>query len=170
MNTTDLPIILDREKVKTQIYEVRGYRVMTDHDIAVYFGVETKALNKSMKRNEIRFPPEFCFQLTREECSRFQIGTLNEGRGSNLKYLPYVYTEQGVAMLTSVLHSERAVRASIQIMQAFVEMSHMLREQPALIEQRLLQLTNRTEENASSIARIESSMITKDELSLPEAI
>ena len=80
-----------------------------------------------MKRNISRFPPEFCFQLTDEECSRFQIGILNGGRGSNLKYLPYAYTEQGVAMLTSVLHTDRAISASIQIMEAFVEMSHYIR-------------------------------------------
>ncbi len=97
---------------------------MVDSDIALYFGVTTGNLNKAMKRNIKRFPEKFCFQLTNEECSRFQIGILNGGRGSNLKYLPYVYTEHGVAMLTSALHTDRAIEASIQIMEAFVEMAH----------------------------------------------
>lgn len=85
-----------------------------------------------MKRNIKRFPANFCFQLTSDECSRFQIGILNGGRGSNIKYLPYVYTEQGVAMLTSALHTDRAIEASIQIMEAFVEMSHYIRQNQQL--------------------------------------
>ena len=124
---------IDKESVKTKIYEVRGHKVMIDKDIAVYFGVETKLLNRAMKRNIRRFPENFCFQLTILECSRFQIGTLNTGRGSNLKYLPYAYTEQGIAMLTSVLHTDRAIDASIQIMEAFVEMSHYIRQNRQLL-------------------------------------
>ena len=97
---------IDKEEVKKRIYEIRGLKVMVDSDIALHFGVTTGNLNKAMKRNIKRFPEKFCFQLTNEECSRFQIGILNGGRGSNLKYLPYVYTEQGGAMLTSALHTE----------------------------------------------------------------
>ena len=111
---------IDKEKVKTQIFEIRGQRVMLDKDIATYFQVTTGNLNKAMKRNIKRFPENFCFQLTADECSRFQIGSLNSGRGSNIKYLPYVYTEQGVAMLTSTLHTDMAIEASIQIVEAFV--------------------------------------------------
>ena len=118
---------IDREKVKSQIYDVRGLRVMLDRDIAAYFGVTTGNLNKAMKRNIKRFPPEFCFQLTSEECSRFQIGILNSGRGSNIKYLPYAYSEHGITMLTSVLHSERAIKASILIVRVFVEVAHYIR-------------------------------------------
>lgn len=118
---------IDREKVKSQIYDVRGLRVMLDRDIAAYFGVTTGNLNKAMKRNIKRFPPEFCFQLTSEECSRFQIGILNSGRGSNIKYLPYAYSEHGITMLTSVLHSERAINASILIVRVFVEVAHYIR-------------------------------------------
>jgi phage regulator Rha-like protein len=119
---------VNKEDVKAQILEIRGYRVMLDKDIAVYFGVTTGNLNKAMKRNIERFPQSFCFQLTNEECSRFQFGILNGSRGSNIKYLPYVYTEQGVAMLTSALHTDRAIEASIQIIEAFVEMSHYLKQ------------------------------------------
>ena len=80
---------IDKEKVKGQIFNIRGYRVMLDKDIAVYFDVTTGNLNKAMKRNIKRFPENFCFQLTSEECSRFQIGSMNSGRGSNIKYLPF---------------------------------------------------------------------------------
>ena len=106
---------------------------MLDKDIAAYFGVTTSNLNKAMKRNIKRFPQNFCFQLTSEECSRFQIGILNGSRGSNIKYLPYVYTEQGVAMLTSSLHTDRAIEASIQIIEAFVEMTHYLKQNRQLL-------------------------------------
>ena len=106
---------------------------MFDKDIANYFGVTTGNLNKAMKRNIKRFPQSFCFQLTDEECSRFQIGILNGPRGSNIKYLPYVYTEQGVAMLTSALHTDRAIEASIQIIEAFVEMTHYLKQNSLLL-------------------------------------
>lgn len=76
---------IDKETVKNQIYEIRGIRVMIDRDISEYFGVETKMLNRAMKRNIRRFPESFCFQLTAEECARYQIGTLYTGRGANIK-------------------------------------------------------------------------------------
>ena len=81
-----------------------------------------------MKRNLERFPDDFMFQLDREECSRCQIGTLNGGRGSNIKYLPYAFTENGVAMLSGVLRSSRAISANIQIKRAFVAMRGSLRK------------------------------------------
>ena len=124
---------VDKETIKNQIYEIRGIRVMLDRDISEYFGVETKALNRAMKRNIKRFPETFCFQLTAEECTRYQIGTLYTGRGLNIKYMPHVYSEQGVAMLTSTLHTDRAIAASIQIMEAFVEMSHYIRQNQRLL-------------------------------------
>ena len=115
---------IDREKVKSQIYEIRGLRVMLDSDIAAYFGVETAALNRAMKRNIKRFPPKFCFQISREEYHeilRCQFGILELEQGKYSKYLPYVYTEHGLSMLTSVLHTDRAIEASILIMEVFVE-------------------------------------------------
>ena len=115
---------IDKEKVKTQILEIRGYRVMLDSDIATYFGVETKALNRAMKRNIKRFPEDFCFQLTREEYReilRCQSGTLELEQGKYSKYPPYVYTESGVAMLTSTLHTDRAIEASVQIIKALTD-------------------------------------------------
>lgn len=137
---------ISKEHIKTQIYEIRNLRTMLDSDIAAYFGVETKALNRAMKRNIERFPNNFCFQLTSEECSRCQIGTLNSGRGSNIKYLPYVYTEQGISMLTSCLHTERAINASIQIMEAFVEMKHYLINSNQMLPYQELQLISKRQD------------------------
>ena len=149
-----------------RILDIRGRRVMLDKDIAIYFGTTTGNLNRAMKRNQARFPPEFCFQLTDEECSRFQIGILNGGRGSNLKYLPYAYTEQGVAMLTSVLHTDRAVSASIQIMEAFVEMSHYIRRyRDMLPREEVLELSNRQLLLEGEINQMKDRMVTKDDLS-----
>ena len=116
---------IDKQEVKAKIYEVRGYRVMLDQDIAMYFGVTTGNLNKAKNRNVDRFPEHFSFVLTDQEISLFQSGIpmqtkgVKGGRSNN----PTVYTEQGVAMLTSVLHTPRAVSASIQIIEAFVEQS-----------------------------------------------
>ena len=155
----------EKEKIKAQIYEIRGIRVMLDADIAPYFGVETKALNRAMKRNIKRFPEHFCFQLTKEECSRCQIGTLNEGRGSNIKYLPFAYSEQGVAMLTSTLHTDRAIEASILIMEAFVEMSHYLRQNAQLLPyQEIQRIENRQLKLEARVVGIEGKMLTKDDL------
>ncbi len=99
--------IIKEEKIENMIYEIRGKQVMLDSDLAILYECKngTKDVNKAVKRNIKRFPTDFYFQLTKEECSRFQSGTLNIKRGQNIKYLPYVFTEQGVSMLSSVLHS-----------------------------------------------------------------
>ena len=86
---------------------------MLDRDLATLYGVETKRLNEQVKRNIKRFPEDFMFQLTKDECLRSQIATLNEGRGQHLKYMPYVFTENGVAMLSSVLRSDTAIEVNI---------------------------------------------------------
>ncbi|MBR1757988.1 MAG: ORF6N domain-containing protein [Lachnospiraceae bacterium] len=157
---------IDKEKIKTQIYHIRGLQVMLDKDIAIYFGTTTGNLNRAMKRNIKRFPENFCFQLTADECSRFQIGILNGGRGSNLKYLPYVYTEQGVAMLTSALHTDRAIEASIQIMEAFVEMSHYIRQNRQLLPyDELKALEIKHYQLVDKVQNIEDNMLTRSDLS-----
>ena len=157
--------------IEDKIFTIRGVQVMLDKDLAELYGVETRILNQSWKRNIERFPEEFCFQLTKEEVEilRSQIATINDEnislrsqfvilngenepsklqnatlnskntilrsqivtlrsgeRGKHSKYLPYAFTEQGVAMLSSVLKSEAAVKVSIQIMNAFVQMRHFL--------------------------------------------
>ena len=97
---------------------------MLDRDLAELYGVKTKALNQAVKRNVDRFPSDFMIRLSKEECLRSQIVTLNEGQGRHLKYLPYAFTESGIAMLSSVLRSSTAIQANIRIMRAFVAMRH----------------------------------------------
>lgn len=121
-------------KVESLIRVIRGQQVMLDRDLAELYGVETKVLNQAVKRNLGRFPDDFRFQLTKEECSRSQIVTLNEGRGSNIKYLPYAFTEQGVAMLSGVLKSSTAVEVNIRIMRAFVSMRHFMVNNAAVFQ------------------------------------
>lgn len=108
--------------VEKRIFVIRGHRVMLDSDLAELYGVPTKRLNEAVHRNAMRFPEDFMFQLTTEESDplRSQIATIKPGRGRHRKYLSYVFTEQGVAMLSSVLNSERAVQVNISIMRAFV--------------------------------------------------
>lgn len=112
--------------IEPLIKVIRGQQVMLDKDLAMLYGVETRALNQAVKRNIQRFPADFRFQLTMEECSKSQIVTLNAGRGQNIKKLPYAFTEQGVAMLSSVLRSHTAIEVNIQIMRAFVSMRHFM--------------------------------------------
>jgi phage regulator Rha-like protein len=115
------------ERIVSQIYFIRDKKVMFDRDLAVLYGVETKALNRAVKINVDRFPDDFMFQLNQAEAndlSRCQIGTLKQGR--NIKYLPYAFTEQGVAMLSAVLKSKRAVQVSIQIVRIFVKLREIL--------------------------------------------
>ena len=112
--------------IEPLIKVIRGQQVMLDRDLATLYGVETKRLNEQVKRNIKRFPEDFMFQLTKDECLRSQIATLNEGRGQHLKYMPYVFTENGVAMLSSVLRSDTAIEVNIRIMRAFVSMRHFM--------------------------------------------
>ncbi|MBZ4190741.1 MULTISPECIES: ORF6N domain-containing protein [Bacteroidota] len=125
--------IISQKDIENLIYTVRGKQVMVDKDLAALYQVETKILNKAVKRNIERFPETFCFQLNDEESEtlRFQTGTSNAGRGGR-RYLAYVFTEQGVAMLSAVLRSDTAVKVSIEIMNAFVEMRKLLLDNAAL--------------------------------------
>ncbi|MFL6529851.1 MAG: ORF6N domain-containing protein [Chthoniobacterales bacterium] len=115
--------IVPAETIATRILLLRRQKVMLDRDLAALYGVSTKALNQAVKRNAERFPEDFTFQLTSEEADevlRSQFVTLK--RGEHRKYRPYAFTEQGVAMLSSVLRSERAVKVNIAIMRAFVKL------------------------------------------------
>ena len=114
------------EHVEQNILLIRGHRVMLDTDLAKLYGVPTKVLNQAVKRNTTRFPADFMFQLTSEETTalRSQIVT-SKSRGGR-QYRPYAFTEQGVAMLSSVLHSERAIQVNIAIMRAFVQLREMI--------------------------------------------
>ena len=114
------------EVIATRILEIRGKKVMLDRDLAALYGVKVKRLNEQVRRNNKRFPGDFMFQLSWEEVefSRSQNATLKHGK--NIKYLPYVFTEQGVAMLSSVLNSERAIQVNILIMRAFIKLKEIL--------------------------------------------
>ena len=122
------------ERIEQTILVIRGHRVMLDTDLAKLYGVATKVLNQAVKRNRTRFPMDFMFQLTAEEATslRSHIVTLKPSRGQHRKYRPYVFTEQGVAMLSSVLHSDRAVQVNIAIMRAFVRLREMIGSNKAL--------------------------------------
>lgn len=134
--------------IESKIFVIRGKQVMIDRDLAELYGVETKRITEAVKRNAERFPEEFRFQLTKDEYDflRSQIATLKtnndflrsqivtlktepeDQRGKHAKYLPYVFTEQGVAMLSAVLRSETAIQVSIRIMNAFVQLRHYVSE------------------------------------------
>ena len=119
--------LVPQEIIESKILLLRGKKVMLDRDLAVLYGVETKVLNQAVKRNSQRFPDDFMFRLSAEEArllSRSQFVTLKKGQ--NIKYLPHVFTENGVAMLSSVLNSERAIQVNIQIMRIFTKLRELL--------------------------------------------
>lgn len=135
---------LTTDQLGRLIYEIRGQRVMLDSDLATIYGVETKALNRAVKRNRDRFPKDFVFQLSSREWEdlryqigtssagaksgvlRYQFGTLKPGRGAHRKYLPYVFTEHGAIMAANVLNSRRAVQMSVFVVRAFLKMRALL--------------------------------------------
>ena len=139
-------------KLDELIREVRGQKVMLDFDLARVYGVETKALNRAVKRNRDRFPKDFVFQLSEDEWKnlryqigtsssnrkhqsvRYQIGTLKTGRGQHRKYLPYVFTEHGAIMAANVLNSARAVQMSVFVVRAFLKMRALLGDKRGLAQ------------------------------------
>ena len=133
------------ERVENWILSIRGHRVMLDADLAELYGVPTKRLNEAVRRNAARFPEDFMFQLNWEEArklSRSRFVTLK--RGQNPKYRPYVFTEQGVAMLSSVLRSKRAIAVNIAVMRAFVQL-RAIAYSHAELSRRLEELERRSE-------------------------
>jgi len=117
--------------IQSQIYDIRGQKVMFDFDLAKMYGIETRVLKQAVRRNLKRFAGEdFMFELTKEELSRSQFVTLNNGRGSNFKYLPFAFTELGVAMLSSVLKTDTAIEINRGIMRAFVAIRQIISTPP----------------------------------------
>ena len=150
----DLNVVkYETKNIKNLIYTIRGKQVMLDSDVAMLYHYETKNVNKAMKRNIERFPEDFCFQLSEEEAKnlRFQNGTssLDEGNYGGRRYSPYVYTEQGISMLSGILKSDVAIQVSINIMRAFVEMRKFISingqvfERLTNVEYRLLEHDNK---------------------------
>lgn len=117
--------VIPVERITQSILLIRGHKVMLDQDLAYLYGVATKALNQAVRRNRKRFPEDFMFQLTRAEVLRLRSQFVT-AEPRNIRHLPYAFTEQGVAMLSSVLRSERAVRVNIEIMRAFVHLRQLL--------------------------------------------
>ena len=158
------------QSIQNRIYEVRGERIMLDRDLAYLYGTETKVLNLSVKRNIKRFPKDFMFQLTKEEFEslRFQIETTennnslrlqietSKGRGGT-RYLPYAFTEQGVAMLSGVLNSDKAISMNIAIMRAFIQIKKALLKQSDLKEQ-LKEIKDRLGEHDVQLNQIYDAM------------
>jgi hypothetical protein len=120
--------IISEETISDKIYFIRNQKVMLDSDLATLYGIETKRLKEQVKRNISRFPEDFMFELTEIEYNslRSQIATLKKGRGQHQKYLPSVFTEHGVLMLSSVLNSDKAIQTNIQIMRIFTKVRQML--------------------------------------------
>lgn len=158
--------------IQNRIYEVRGERVMLDFDLAELYEVEVRVLNQAVKRNSKRFPTDFMFQLTREEyeslrlqietsktsrSSRSQIVILKTEKGQNRKYMPYAFTEQGVAMLSGILNSDKAIQMNIAIMRAFVEIRKILLKESDLKEQ-LRELKERIGEHDVQLSQIYDAM------------
>ena len=157
-------LIKSELKIESMIYEIRGKQVMLDSDLAKLYQVETKVFNQSIKRNIKRFPNEFCFQITQIEFanlrSQFVTSSLEDSNYGGRRYLPYVFTEQGVAMLSAVLKSDIAIDVSIKIINAFVAMrkylSNNLIEQQ-LLEKQVLSNTKRIEKTETELAMLQES-------------
>jgi hypothetical protein len=133
VNTSDFKDRADKslipvDRIEKAILLIRGQKIMLDADLASLYGVETRVLVQAVRRNLERFPEDFMFQLSKEEVDflRSHIVTLKRGRGQHSKYLPYAFTEQGVAMLSSVLRSQCAIQVNIEIMRAFIRLRQML--------------------------------------------
>ncbi len=159
--------IVNSEEIKNLIYTIRGKQVMLDSDVAMLYHYETKNVNKAMKRNIERFPEDFCFQLTNDEFKnlRFQFGTLNKKVNNGKvtrKYLPYVYTEQGISMLAGVLKNDIAVQASISIIRAFIEMRKFISSNSQIFE-RLTNVEYKLLEHDKKFDEIFDSLLKKEE-------
>ena len=145
-------MLIPQEVIANKIFLIRGKKVILDRDLAELYGVPTKSLNLAVRRNASRFPEDFMFQITKKEFEglRFQIETSKRG---GRRYLPYVFTEQGVAMLSSVLNSERAIHVNIAIMRVFVRFREVLSNHKQLA-QRIVELEKRMEHKDKEIQAI----------------
>jgi len=160
------------QSIQNRIYEIRGERVMLDMDLAVLYGVETRVLNQAVKRNIKRFPPDFMFQLSAIEWQNLssqivmiypesnpssQIVMMGLPKNRSGKYLPYVFTEQGVAMLSGILNSDTAINMNIAIMRAFVAIRRLTLQQMDLKEQ-LQEIKERLNEHDTQLNHIYDAM------------
>jgi len=154
-------------EIKDLIYEIRGQKVMFDSDLAALYGVELRALNQAVKRNIERFPSDFMFQLTKDEWAnlRSQSVIFKTTQGSR-KYAPYVFSEQGIAMLSGILSSETAVKVNIQIMRTFVQLRHYIlgqdtSKQIAELRKLLMLYIDKNDERVNEIITVLNNLIKK---------
>lgn len=161
------------DNIESLIKVIRGQQVMLDKDLAMLYGVEAKVLNQAVKRNVERFPDDFRFQLTKEECLRSQIVTLKNNpdeteeetsskRGKHTKYLPYVFTQEGVAALSGVLRSPIAIQVNISIMRAFVALRQMITGYQELLK-RIEELEESTDAQFSEVYQALTQLLSKPE-------
>lgn len=152
------------EVIEHRILFLHGLKVMLDAHLAELYGVSTKRLNEQVRRNRKRFPDDFMFRLTKDEADtlRSHFATLKKGRGLHRKYLPYVFTEQGVAMLSSVLNSERAILVNVEIMRAFVRLREILSTHKDLAR-KLEDLENKYDEQFAVVFRAIRELMTPPE-------
>ena len=161
------------QKIETKIYEVRGHKVMLDFDLAALYEVQTKNLNLAVKRNLKRFPKDFMFQLTKHEwdplrlqietskVQRLQNETFEKGKGRYTKYLPYAFTEQGLAMLSGILNSDKAINVNISIMRAFVLIRQFALTNKDLTE-KLKELETKYDRQFKDVYEAMNYLLTKD--------
>ena len=160
-------MIINEEDLKSKIYTIRGIQVMLDRDLAEIYGYTTKGFNRQVKNNIERFDEDFMFQLTEDdlqELSRYKFCTLNNGRGSNIKYAPYAFTEQGVYMLMTVLKGELAISQSKMLVRLFKQMKDYVVENQQIINQRdFLRLSLQTAENAQNYVELRQKLTEIDD-------
>ena len=173
---------IDSINIESLIHVIRGQQVMLDSDLAMLYGVETRILNQAVKRNNKRFPEDFMFQLTQDEAShsrsqfvtlnnasRSQFATLNTKRGHNIKYLPYAFTRNGIAMLSSVLRSDTAVEVNIRIMRAFTMIPQLVNHNTKII-QRIFNIEQHQQETDKTIKVILDKIEDVSPKLLPEQV
>ena len=158
---------MDLEVIKSKIYEIRGQRVMLDRDLAQMYGVETKVLNQAVRRNLERFPEDFMFILTQTECKSLEISVRSQfvtSKSGGNRYGSLAFTEQGVAMLSSVLRSKTAIEINISIMRAFVAMRNFafsisaVTSELAEFKERMLQIEQCCKDNADAVSDLSEDM------------
>ncbi|MDB0011606.1 ORF6N domain-containing protein [Crocinitomicaceae bacterium] len=156
---------MELTQIQEKIYEIRGQKVMLDYDLALLYQLETKRLKESVKRNIERFPEDFMFVLTKVESDslRSQIATLKPGRGSHSKYLPYAFTEQGIAMLASILNSPKAIETNIFIVRSFVFMRRFAISHSELL-QKLKDLEKKYDKQFDDVFEAINYLLKKDNL------
>ena len=152
-NIIDKMAIIPAERIESRIYLRRGQKVMVSGDLAVLYGVPARQLNQAVARNSARFPNDFVFRLSKEEARNLRSQTVILKRGTHLKYLPYAFTEQGVAMLSAVLRSPTAIAVSIEIIRVFVRLRRLLASN-AQLRRKLEDLERKLQDHDAKFAMV----------------